>query len=100
MEIDLERAAIEVIHAPERSRYEITADERVVGFADYRTTDDALVFSHTVIDPNLRGHNLGERLVHEALDDVRRRGLHVVPRCWFVAEYIASHPEYKELRAA
>jgi predicted GNAT family acetyltransferase len=91
---------IEVRHAPERSRYEISLDGQVVGFADYRTADDALVFSHTIIDNNLRGQGLGDRLVQEALDDVRRRGERVVPRCWFVAEFIDAHPEYKELRAA
>jgi predicted GNAT family acetyltransferase len=48
----------------------------------------------------LRGRGLGERLIQEALDDVRSRGQQVVPRCWFVAEFIDAHPEYKELRAA
>ena len=91
---------IEVRHAPERNRYEIAVDDSIAGYADYRTTDDALVFSHTVIDESRRGDGLGERLIRDALDDVRRRGQKVVPRCWFVAEFIDAHPEYKELRAA
>jgi len=92
--------AIEVRHAPEQSRYEISIDGTVVGWADYRIADSELVFSHTVIEPQRRGQGLGERLVQEALDDVRSHGQQVVPRCWFVAEFIDTHPEYKELRAA
>jgi predicted GNAT family acetyltransferase len=34
------------------------------------------------------------------LDDVRARGHTVVPRCWFVAEFIEQNPSYADLLAA
>jgi uncharacterized protein len=35
--------------------------------------------------------------VADALDDIRSRGLQVVPLCPFVAAYIRRHPEYEDL---
>jgi uncharacterized protein len=43
------------------------------------------------------GHGLGSRLVRGALDDLRARGLALVPLCPFVADYIGRHPEYADL---
>jgi predicted GNAT family acetyltransferase len=82
------------------SRYELVVDGRVVGVADYRTTGDAVLFPHTEVDPAHRGRGLGAVLVRGALDDVRTTGRRVVPRCWYVAQFIDDHPEYSDLRAA
>jgi predicted GNAT family acetyltransferase len=91
---------IEVTNDAEASRYELRLDGRLVGIADYRTTGTTVVFSHTEIDPPLRGRGLGAELVRAALDDVRAAGLTVVPLCWYVAQYIDEHPEYADLLAA
>jgi predicted GNAT family acetyltransferase len=91
---------IEVTNDAEASRYELRLDGRLVGIADYRTTGTTVVFSHTEIDPPLRGRGLGAELVRAALDDVRAAGLTVVPLCWYVAQYIDEHPKYADLLAA
>ena len=88
---------IEVRHAPEAGRYELVEDDAVIGIADYREQAGVLVFPHTVIDPGRRGAGLGEVLVRGALDDVRRQGRRIVPRCWFVAEFVDDHPGYRDL---
>jgi uncharacterized protein len=88
-----------VRHNPERSRYELVADGEVVGVADYRRQDDTWIFPHTEITPARRGHGLGAELVQGALDDVRRAGGTVVPRCWYVSDFIAAHPDYQHLLA-
>jgi predicted GNAT family acetyltransferase len=84
----------------ERSRYELLRDGQVVGVADYRESGDQVVMPHTVIDPSLRGQGLGDVLVRAALDDLRGSGRAVVPTCWFVAEFIEGHPEYRDLLEA
>lgn len=89
-----------VRNRPERSRYEIEVDGTLVGFADYRNDGGRVVFPHTVVDGRRRGQGLGEQLVAAALDDVRARGRTVVPRCWFVREFIEANPEYADLIAA
>ncbi len=87
----------EVRHNPARSRYELFVDGDLVGIADYRLQDDAVVIPHTEIERARRGRGLGAILVRGALDDVQRKGSTVVPQCWFVAEFIAGHPEYQAL---
>ncbi|MBW8826193.1 MAG: N-acetyltransferase [Acidobacteria bacterium] len=83
---------------PERSRYELKIDGHVVGVADYqRDGENRLVFPHTEIDGSRRGQGLGAVLVKAALDDVRSQGKQIIARCWYVAEFIDLHPEYRDL---
>ena len=82
---------------PGESRYELLLDEQVVGEILYRSTPDHLVLLHTEVLPSLEGKGLGARFVAGALDDIRARGLHVVPFCPFVRAYIRRHPEYTDL---
>ena len=84
----------------ERSRYELVSGGRVVAIVDYIVRGDTLVFPHTEVEPQMRGRGLGAILIKETLDDVRRTGRTVVPACWFVADFIESHPEYDDLVAA
>ena len=83
----------------EKGRYELIREDRVVGFADFHGEGDRVVFPHTVIDSNLRGNGFGAELVRGALDDIRERGERVVPRCWYVAQFIDENPEYADLLA-
>jgi predicted GNAT family acetyltransferase len=55
------------------------------------------VLVHTEVEPRAEGTGLGSQLVTEALDDIRARGLRVVPLCPFVAAYIRRHPDYADL---
>jgi uncharacterized protein len=82
---------------PSELRYELLRDKHVVGEILYRVKADAFVLLHTEVLPSLEGKGLGALLVAGALDDIRARGLHVVPLCPFVRSYIHRHPEYADL---
>jgi predicted GNAT family acetyltransferase len=90
----------EVHRNEDRSRYELVEDGAVVGYADFRARGSDVVMPHTVIDPGRRGEGLGAELVRGALDDLRERGARVLPACWYVAEFIDGHPDYRDLLAA
>ncbi len=82
----------------DRHRYEIVEDGEVVGFLTYRIRHGVIEFIHTQVDPSHTGRGLAGTLVGTALDDARRRGLGVVPRCPYVRSYIdARSEEYLEL---
>jgi uncharacterized protein len=66
-------------------RYELLLDDARVGELVYRTRGDVVTLIHTEIAQRLEGRGLGERLVAGALDDIRERGLRIVPLCPFVA---------------
>lgn len=58
-----------------------------------------LDFQHTEVPEAVQGQGVGEELVRQALDDVRERGLEVIPTCPFVAAFIRRHREYRDLVA-
>lgn len=82
---------------PEKHRFELSLNGEVAAFSEYNVLKNALLFTHTEVLPAHEGKGLGGKLVAFALDDVRKRGLHVVPACPFVAGYIRKHPEYLDL---
>lgn len=88
----------EVHDDPRRSRYELVEDGTVVGFATYRIHRGVIEFIHTEVDPDHGGRGLAGQLVRSALDDARRRGLAVVPRCPYVRKFIDEQAdEYLDL---
>ncbi|HYZ92229.1 MAG TPA: GNAT family N-acetyltransferase [Actinomycetota bacterium] len=87
------------VHNEARSRYELYIDGDLASIADYRLDGKRAVFFHTETSPPFRGRGLGAELVEWALDDVRTRGLTVDPQCWFVADFVDDHPEYRDLVA-
>ncbi|MCW2585224.1 MAG: GCN5-related N-acetyltransferase [Frankiales bacterium] len=80
--------------------YAITVDDRHAGRALFQLRDDAVVLTHTEVDPAFEGQGVGSALAKGALDDVRAQGKRVVPLCPFIARYIENHPEYADLVAA
>lgn len=83
---------------PAQNRYEFDAEGHTA-VAYYRPSPGVLTFTHTEVAPEVEGRGIGSRLVHAALEDVRAQGLKVVPRCSFVGQYIARHPEFHDLLA-
>jgi uncharacterized protein len=81
------------------SRYELRLDGRVVGWIDYELQPGAVVLIHAEVESACRGRGLGSTLVACALDDIRARGLPVVPVCPFIVSHLRRHPEYDDLVA-
>ena len=79
-------------------RYTATVDGRVAALAEFIPTPELVVFTHTETDPSFEGQGVASQLVRWALDDVRARGLQVLPLCPFVKAYIGKHmDEYGDL---
>jgi uncharacterized protein len=58
-----------------------------------------VVLIHTEVEPAFEGQGLGARLVAGALEDLRARGLKLVPQCPFVRAYLRRHPDQADLVA-
>ena len=91
---------MQVRHNRDRSRYELWDNETLVGIADYWVSGDRVVIPHTEIVGHRQGRGLGAVLVQGALEDVRASGRTVLPQCWYVAQFIREHPEFRDLLAA
>ena len=85
---------------PTELRYELLVDGELAGVIRYRRLPDALALVHTEVEPMFEGRGLAARLVAGALADIRERGLHVVPICPYVREYLERHPEDRDLIVA
>jgi predicted GNAT family acetyltransferase len=90
---------LRVVDNPEEQRYELWLGATLAGLIDYRSEPGVVLLVHTEVDQAFEGQGLGGRLVAGALDDLRARGLQLVPLCPFVRSYLRRHREYADLVA-
>jgi predicted GNAT family acetyltransferase len=86
-----------VVDNPERSRFEIYADDDLAGFAAYERGEGVIDLTHTEIKDRFEGMGLGSSLITFALAAAREEGLGVIPHCPFVRSWIERHPDYVPL---
>jgi uncharacterized protein len=88
---------ITIADNPVAHRFELRSGAELAAYAEYNLLKEAVMFTHTEVLPAFEGRGIGGKIAAFALDDVRRRGLHVIPVCQFIAGYIRKHPEYRDL---
>lgn len=81
----------------DESRYEVLVGDTVAGFADYRSAEGRIDFTHTEVFEEYAGRGLAKTLAETSLDEARGRGLAVRPYCQLYARFIAKNPEYVDL---
>lgn len=79
-------------------RFEMVVDGETA-FVNYAAENDQLVLVHTEVPQALAGRRVGTALARAVLDEARRRGQRVAPRCEFISAFIQRHPEYSDLVA-
>ena len=87
---------LKITNNESESRFETTVDGSVA-YASYDLEDGRMVFTHTIVPPELSGRGIANQLAKAGLEHARSSGLGVVPQCSFIAKYIERNPEYKEL---
>lgn len=80
----------------ERSRFELNVDGGTV-FVEYRALPGALEIVHTEVPRKLEGRGWASRIAALAIEEVRRRGLRLIPVCPFFTAYLKKHPEHSDL---
>ena len=85
-----------VLHNLSVQRFELNVDG-ATAVAEYQRADDHVIFTHTLVPPELRGKGLAESLARTALDWARVEKLKVVPQCTYIARFIEHHQEYRDL---
>ncbi|UTD29065.1 GNAT family N-acetyltransferase [Bradyrhizobium sp. WD16] len=86
----------DVVNNAAGHRFELAVDGSIAA-AYYELAPGVITFTHTEVPKELGGRGIGSRLVWDALAQVRRDGLKVVPRCPFVKAYLDKHPEQADL---
>ncbi len=86
-----------VVDNTQAHRFEIFVADDIAGYAEYRSEDGSVAFTHTVVEPRFEGQGIGSALASSALDAVRDAGGLVLPYCPFIRSYIQRHPAYLDL---
>jgi predicted GNAT family acetyltransferase len=81
------------------NRYEMVVDG-VTAFVTYVRQGDRLTLVHTEVPPALGGRGIGSSFATAVLEDIRRRALHIVAECAFIAAFIKRHPAFADLVVA
>lgn len=87
----------QVVDNRQAQRFEIYNGDELAGFAEYHLHGNRIALLHTEIDIRFQGHGLAGKLVHHVLDDVRHRGLVVLPYCPYIRHWITKHLDYLDL---
>jgi uncharacterized protein len=77
-------------------RFELETDGHAA-YAYYQMAPGVITLTHTEVPPALGGRGVGSALVRGVLEEVRARGLKVVPKCPFVSAFMGRHPEFNDL---
>ncbi|MCD8034976.1 MAG: N-acetyltransferase [Alistipes sp.] len=85
-----------VIDNTAEKRYELDLGDDMA-LIEYVLGKGLVVLTHTEVPPKYEGQGIGKELVLAALEDIRSKGLLVVPQCPFVGAYIRRHPEWMDL---
>ncbi|MEO8487145.1 MAG: GNAT family N-acetyltransferase [Betaproteobacteria bacterium] len=87
-----------LLNDPTTHRYRLLVGDEEVGFVDYDPVGpDAILLKHTEVQPRHEGKGYGSKLVSGVLDDLRERGMSVLPICPYAASYIKRHREYLDV---
>ncbi|MFC7023830.1 GNAT family N-acetyltransferase [Promicromonospora thailandica] len=92
---------VTVTDNPQESRFEVTVDGTLAGFAVYETEPGTVIFLHTEVFEAYEGRGLAGQLAKAALGAVREAGSKIVPLCPYIRAYVLKHaPEYDDLLRA
>jgi predicted GNAT family acetyltransferase len=73
-------------------RYELHVDGHVA-YVEYNNVEGGRLVSKTLVPEELGGRGIASRLAKHVLQDIRDKGLKILPTCTFFAGYIQKHPE-------
>ena len=86
-----------ITHNATTQRFETTIDG-ITAYLSYQvTSDDTLIYDHTIVPSALGGRGIGSALTKFALDYAIEHDKKVVPSCSFVAHYINKHTQYQSV---
>jgi predicted GNAT family acetyltransferase len=89
---------IEFTIEPDFNRYAMRIDGELVALVDYSANGNAISLTRVYTAPHLRGRGLAAEVVAFAVDDIEQNtDLHIVPMCWYAAEWFEKHPEHANL---
>ena len=77
MELEIKRE-----ESASKGAYFVEVDGKRVAEMTYsKAGSDRIIIDHTEVDDSMRGTGLGKRLVLQAVEDARKKGISIIPLC-------------------
>ena len=87
----------EVQHDARARRFYVRLPHGLAYLAYAPAGDGVVEFQHTFVPEEAAGHGLGSALATAAFAWAREQGLHVIPTCPYVTEWLGRHHEVLDL---
>lgn len=88
--------ALRTEHTASKGRYVLSKDGMEAEITFSVTTPTLIIADHTGVPDALRGTGAGVALVAFMVNDVRARGIKIVPLCPFVNAQRRKHPDWAD----
>lgn len=85
------------INNESKSQYELHVEAHVAKIGYLKSANDEIYLTQTEVPAALGGKGIGSQLVEKVLNDIEQLGLHLIPLCPFVSDYIQKHPEWERI---
>jgi uncharacterized protein len=82
---------------PAQRRYEMSIADEAIAAAYYRLDDGVIVLIHTEVPFEHSGSGIGSKLAEGVFNAIRESGRKAAIRCEFMANFIARHPEHRDV---
>ncbi|OOM78157.1 hypothetical protein CLPUN_20160 [Clostridium puniceum] len=66
-----------------------------VTYVDYN--EDTIIINHTFVSNELRGQNVGKKLIKRVVDFAREENKKVIPQCSFAEKEFIENKEYEDV---
>ena len=71
--------------------------ERLAELTYSKSEDNSINIDHTEVDESLRGQGIGEKLVKEAVEFAREKGLKITATCPYASKLLSRKPEFSDV---
>ncbi len=80
------------------NRFELAVGD-LTAFVDYILMGKKIIYTHTEVPVSLEGRGIGSLLARSVMEFARENGLRVIPLCPFLASWLRTHTEYRDILA-
>lgn len=94
MELDLNN--LDIVNNTQASRFEAKVGDKVA-MVQYSIADENIIFTHTEVPVEFKGHGIANKMAKVALDWAVSEGYKIQPVCPFIKSYVQRHEEYHSM---
>ncbi|RZJ73959.1 GNAT family N-acetyltransferase [Flavobacterium sp.] len=88
---------MEITKNESQSQYELHLEGGKIAFVEYSVKDDKIYLTHTEVPKSVQGQGVGQKLIAQTLQSIKKEGKTLVPLCAFVSWYVNNHKEWHSL---